>query len=366
LAEGIVTETAHGLIHEAQIRDLQFLVTGNGFFDEEKRDTRHSIEYLHADSAGRGGLSVSGGGAGQADDPGEYGCVRLVPAENSRRRHARMDPGPDGSDSHADHARLKAVAIGPAFRRRDHGQVYDHAEARHRVPGERRRSPHPRQLEPARPIPCRAAVDSTGALGGAGRLLASTTAAIITGLIVAADVARQTSDAGAAAWYEARADLFAASIERAMFTARGRSSSRPAMPATTHGRSRVRRRARICWPGPCVLGALSAPVAPGCALAAVACAKVYATSPGLAHAKARAFPSFQCCDVCGRARASDPRVRLLYHMSADSRHRRDEAKPGHPSRAARRCSRCLPLPAARRATRSAAALSALVRPRATG
>jgi glucoamylase len=34
LAEGIVTETAHGLVHEAQIRDLQFLVTGNGFFDE--------------------------------------------------------------------------------------------------------------------------------------------------------------------------------------------------------------------------------------------------------------------------------------------------------------------------------------------
>ena len=53
LAQGIVTETAHGLIHEAQIRDLQFLVTGNGFFDEEKRDTQHRVEYLHTDSAGR-------------------------------------------------------------------------------------------------------------------------------------------------------------------------------------------------------------------------------------------------------------------------------------------------------------------------
>jgi glucoamylase len=53
LAEGIVTETAHGLIHEAQIRDLQFLVTGNGFFDEEKRDTRHRVEYLDTDAAGR-------------------------------------------------------------------------------------------------------------------------------------------------------------------------------------------------------------------------------------------------------------------------------------------------------------------------
>jgi glucoamylase len=49
----------------------------------------------------------------------------------------------------------------------------------------------------------------------------STTAAIITGLIVAADVARQASDPGAAAWYEARADLFAANLERAMFTATG-------------------------------------------------------------------------------------------------------------------------------------------------
>jgi hypothetical protein len=63
-------------------------------------------------------------------------------------------------------------------------------------------------------------VDSTGALEEQDGYSPSTTAAIITGLIVAADIARQTSDAGAAAWYEARADLFAASIERAMFTAR--------------------------------------------------------------------------------------------------------------------------------------------------
>lgn len=53
LAKGIVTETAYGLIHEAQIRDLQFLVTGYGFFDEEKKDTNSTIEYLHTDSAGR-------------------------------------------------------------------------------------------------------------------------------------------------------------------------------------------------------------------------------------------------------------------------------------------------------------------------
>ncbi|MCB9078552.1 MAG: glucan 1,4-alpha-glucosidase [Anaerolineaceae bacterium] len=53
LAQGIVTETAFGQIHEAQIKDLQFLVTGDGFFDEEKVDTTNQIEYLYTDSAGR-------------------------------------------------------------------------------------------------------------------------------------------------------------------------------------------------------------------------------------------------------------------------------------------------------------------------
>ncbi len=53
IAGGIVTETSYGLIHEAQIRDLQFLVTGNGFFDEERTATVSTTEYLHADNAGR-------------------------------------------------------------------------------------------------------------------------------------------------------------------------------------------------------------------------------------------------------------------------------------------------------------------------
>ncbi len=53
IAEGIVTETAHGLIHESQIKDLQFLVVGPDFFDEEKKDTDHHIEYLHVDGGGR-------------------------------------------------------------------------------------------------------------------------------------------------------------------------------------------------------------------------------------------------------------------------------------------------------------------------
>lgn len=53
VAQGIVTETMFGLIHEAQIKELQFLVKGDGFLDVENTDTQSRIEYLHTDSAGR-------------------------------------------------------------------------------------------------------------------------------------------------------------------------------------------------------------------------------------------------------------------------------------------------------------------------
>ena len=53
LAQGIVTETMFGLIHNAQLKEMQFIVTGNGFVDTEKDDTEHSIEYLHTDEQGR-------------------------------------------------------------------------------------------------------------------------------------------------------------------------------------------------------------------------------------------------------------------------------------------------------------------------
>ncbi|MGK7897344.1 MAG: glucan 1,4-alpha-glucosidase [Xenococcus sp. (in: cyanobacteria)] len=53
LAQGIVTETAYGEIDRAQIKDLQFLITGNDFFDEEKVATNSSVDYLDTDSAGR-------------------------------------------------------------------------------------------------------------------------------------------------------------------------------------------------------------------------------------------------------------------------------------------------------------------------
>lgn len=53
LTNGILTETAFGMIHEAQLKDMQFAIVGDGFVDLEASDTRHSIEYLYTDSEGR-------------------------------------------------------------------------------------------------------------------------------------------------------------------------------------------------------------------------------------------------------------------------------------------------------------------------
>ncbi|MDV6331351.1 glucan 1,4-alpha-glucosidase [Asticcacaulis sp. 201] len=53
LAEGVVTETMYGRIHEAQIRELQIAVTGKGWTAFERTDTTSHVAYLHTDSAGR-------------------------------------------------------------------------------------------------------------------------------------------------------------------------------------------------------------------------------------------------------------------------------------------------------------------------
>lgn len=53
LAQGILTETMAGLIHEAQLRELQLVVQGQGFVDEEKTATNSQIDYLLKDAAGR-------------------------------------------------------------------------------------------------------------------------------------------------------------------------------------------------------------------------------------------------------------------------------------------------------------------------
>ncbi|UJF20986.1 glucan 1,4-alpha-glucosidase [Shewanella sp. OMA3-2] len=53
VAQGILTETMYGMIHNAQLKELQFVVVGNGFVDTEKDHTNSTIEYLHTDKQGR-------------------------------------------------------------------------------------------------------------------------------------------------------------------------------------------------------------------------------------------------------------------------------------------------------------------------
>ncbi|MBU2885513.1 glucan 1,4-alpha-glucosidase [Gilvimarinus agarilyticus] len=53
VAQGVLTETMAGLIHEAQIRDSQFVITGDNFTDLESEDTLSDIQYLHTDSQSR-------------------------------------------------------------------------------------------------------------------------------------------------------------------------------------------------------------------------------------------------------------------------------------------------------------------------
>ncbi|MGI2225324.1 glucan 1,4-alpha-glucosidase [Shewanella frigidimarina] len=53
IAQGVLTETMFGLIHNAQLKELQFIISGNGFVDTEKDHTISTIEYLDTDDMGR-------------------------------------------------------------------------------------------------------------------------------------------------------------------------------------------------------------------------------------------------------------------------------------------------------------------------
>ncbi|NVK44520.1 MAG: glucan 1,4-alpha-glucosidase [Oceanospirillaceae bacterium] len=53
LARGVVTETMYGMIHEAQLRELQLVVQGRDFTDLESEDTDSETYYLSVDSEGR-------------------------------------------------------------------------------------------------------------------------------------------------------------------------------------------------------------------------------------------------------------------------------------------------------------------------
>ena len=53
LAQGMVTEVIYGLIHEAQVRNMRFVVAGDGIVDGEAADMTTTTDYLVRDAAGR-------------------------------------------------------------------------------------------------------------------------------------------------------------------------------------------------------------------------------------------------------------------------------------------------------------------------
>ena len=53
LADGVLTETMYGLIHEAQIKQMRFAVVTDSGLSVEGTDTTSRTEYLHTDAAGR-------------------------------------------------------------------------------------------------------------------------------------------------------------------------------------------------------------------------------------------------------------------------------------------------------------------------
>ncbi|MBA4804891.1 MAG: glucan 1,4-alpha-glucosidase [Brevundimonas sp.] len=53
IADGVLTETMYGLIHEAQIKQLRFAVVTEDGLSVEGADTTHRTEYLHVDAQGR-------------------------------------------------------------------------------------------------------------------------------------------------------------------------------------------------------------------------------------------------------------------------------------------------------------------------
>ena len=53
LAQGVVTETMYGRIHEAQIRELKLAITGDGWTAFEDTDTTSQVAYIDTDADGR-------------------------------------------------------------------------------------------------------------------------------------------------------------------------------------------------------------------------------------------------------------------------------------------------------------------------
>src|SRR5690606_34680533 len=53
IADGVLTETMYGLIHEAQIRQMRFALVAEDGLSVEGTDTTFRTEYLHTDADGR-------------------------------------------------------------------------------------------------------------------------------------------------------------------------------------------------------------------------------------------------------------------------------------------------------------------------
>jgi glucoamylase len=53
LANGILTETMYGKIHEAQIREMKFIIAGADFVADEAHDADSHVAYLYKDNSGR-------------------------------------------------------------------------------------------------------------------------------------------------------------------------------------------------------------------------------------------------------------------------------------------------------------------------
>lgn len=76
LADGVLTETMYGLIHEAQIKDLRFVVASDSGLSIEGENTSARTEYLHVDAQGRP-LSPAYR-VTTTDDAGRYEMVKQV------------------------------------------------------------------------------------------------------------------------------------------------------------------------------------------------------------------------------------------------------------------------------------------------
>jgi glucoamylase len=117
LARGVITETMAGLVHEAQLRQMQLIVAGDGFVHREDADMDWQESYLATDAAGRpqslAYRLITRDKAGRYEiekhvftDPGRAALVVRVIVRSKAgplRAFVSLDPhvGNDGDDDYA-------------------------------------------------------------------------------------------------------------------------------------------------------------------------------------------------------------------------------------------------------------------------